>query len=103
MLANFELFSSGPREIRLSASERYPTNDWIILADIIAENSREIQQFPISANGIYAKFIRVSMFAYSCTFLKIKLSELYYEFIFSFKFKFFQIQQTSFQERKIFN
>uniref|UniRef100_A0A0N4U6C7 SUN domain-containing protein n=1 Tax=Dracunculus medinensis TaxID=318479 RepID=A0A0N4U6C7_DRAME len=78
VLANFELFSSGPREIRLSASERYPTNDWIILADIIAENSREIQQFPISANGIYAKFIRVELLSHYgnehyCTLSMIRL------------------------------
>ncbi|VDK42788.1 unnamed protein product [Anisakis simplex] len=59
-LANFELFSSGPERVRISLSERYPTNEWNVLDEITAADSRDIQRFPINANG-YAKFIRIEL------------------------------------------
>lgn len=61
-IANFELFSSGPQNIRLSGSERYPSNEWIPLGQFEAENNREIQRFPVAARS-YVKFVRVSFSA----------------------------------------
>uniref|UniRef100_A0A915BH74 SUN domain-containing protein n=1 Tax=Parascaris univalens TaxID=6257 RepID=A0A915BH74_PARUN len=61
-LANFELFSSGPQKVRVSASERYPSNDWITLEEFVAEDSRNVQRFPITTDiNLYVKFIRVEL------------------------------------------
>lgn len=57
-IGNFELFSSGPQNIKLLGSERYPSNDWILLGEFVAENNREIQRFPITVRS-YLKFMRV--------------------------------------------
>uniref|UniRef100_F1KSQ3 Protein osteopotentia n=1 Tax=Ascaris suum TaxID=6253 RepID=F1KSQ3_ASCSU len=61
-LANFELFSSGPQKVRVSASERYPSNEWITLEEFVAEDSRNVQRFPITTDvNLYVKFIRVEL------------------------------------------
>lgn len=60
-LANFELFSSGPRDFRLLASERYPSNEWVSLGEFVAEDTRNVQRFPILAARVYAKFIRLEL------------------------------------------
>uniref|UniRef100_A0A915PDQ2 SUN domain-containing protein n=1 Tax=Setaria digitata TaxID=48799 RepID=A0A915PDQ2_9BILA len=62
-IANFELFSSGPQNVRISGSERYPSNDWIVLGDFIAENNREIQRFSIAARS-YVKFLRLELLSH---------------------------------------
>lgn len=59
-IANFELFSSGPREILLSVAERYPTVDWHVVGRFSAEDTREMQSFHFAPSGVYAKFIKVS-------------------------------------------
>lgn len=58
-LANFELFSSGPREVRVSGSERYPTTDWTPLGEFVAQDARSIQSFPVLGSRSYAKFMKV--------------------------------------------
>uniref|UniRef100_A0A0N5AMJ0 SUN domain-containing protein n=1 Tax=Syphacia muris TaxID=451379 RepID=A0A0N5AMJ0_9BILA len=60
-IANFELFSSSPKEFRILGSERYPSNDWISLGDFTAEDTRNIQRFQISSNHVYVKFIRLEL------------------------------------------
>ncbi|CAG9531435.1 unnamed protein product [Cercopithifilaria johnstoni] len=62
-VANFELFSSGPQNIRILGSERYPSNEWMALGDFIVENSREIQRFPIVARS-YVKFLRLELLSH---------------------------------------
>ncbi|KAK6061572.1 Sad1 / UNC-like protein [Cooperia oncophora] len=63
-LANYELFSSGPRTIRLWAAERFPTGEWQLLTELTAIDSRQIQQFPIASNGAYVKFIKVELLSH---------------------------------------
>ncbi|KAJ1374106.1 hypothetical protein KIN20_036706 [Parelaphostrongylus tenuis] len=63
-LANYELFSSGPRTIRLWSSERFPTGEWQLITELTAMDSRQIQQFPISSNGIYVKFMKVELLSH---------------------------------------
>lgn len=58
-LANFELFSSGPKDVRVSASERYPTTEWTPIGDFVAQDARNIQSFPVIASRSYAKFLKV--------------------------------------------
>lgn len=71
-LANFELFSSGPQKVRVSASERYPSNEWITLEEFVAEDSRNVQRFPITTDvNLYVKFIRVLFSAFFlCIYLE---------------------------------
>lgn len=61
-IANFELFSSGPKDIRLSVSERYPTLEWTVIGEFVALDTRDFQSFPITSYGSYAKFIKVFFF-----------------------------------------
>lgn len=70
-IANFELFSSGPQNIKISGSERYPSNEWVDLGDFVIENNREIQRFPIAARS-YVKFFRVNFFTKSLYSLILK-------------------------------
>jgi len=60
-VANFELFSSGPKTMRLWTSERYPVVEWTLLGEFDAEPSREIQSFPVSAQASLGKFIKVRL------------------------------------------
>lgn len=60
-IANFELFSSSPRDVRILGSERYPSNDWILLGELLADDTRSIQSFPLTANRVYIKFIRLEL------------------------------------------
>ncbi|MFH4976964.1 hypothetical protein AB6A40_003673 [Gnathostoma spinigerum] len=63
-MANFELFSSGFKDIRFSSSERYPSNDWTVLGEFTAENNREVQQFEIYSARIYAKFLKIELLSH---------------------------------------
>uniref|UniRef100_A0A158QP34 SUN domain-containing protein n=1 Tax=Haemonchus placei TaxID=6290 RepID=A0A158QP34_HAEPC len=63
-LANYELFSSGPRDIRLWAAERFPAGEWKLLTELTAVDSRQIQQFPIPNNGAYVKFMKVELISH---------------------------------------
>ncbi|WKY17130.1 hypothetical protein Q1695_001615 [Nippostrongylus brasiliensis] len=60
-LANYELFSSGPKTIRLWSAERFPTGEWQLLTELNAVDSRQIQQFPVPTNGVYVKFMKVEL------------------------------------------
>ncbi|KAK6113373.1 Sad1 / UNC-like C-terminal family protein [Brugia pahangi] len=62
-IANFELFSSGPQNIRILGSERYPSNEWMALGDFVVENNREIQRFSITARS-YVKFLRLELLSH---------------------------------------
>jgi hypothetical protein len=58
-LANFELFSSSARDVRVSVTERYPTHEWLHFMDIHMADSRQVQVFAM-AHRHYAKYVRVS-------------------------------------------
>uniref|UniRef100_A0A914DRE4 SUN domain-containing protein n=1 Tax=Acrobeloides nanus TaxID=290746 RepID=A0A914DRE4_9BILA len=63
-IANFELFSSNPREFRVSISERYPAIEWIDAGEFIAQDTRDIQTFSIIPKGSYAKFVRLELLSH---------------------------------------
>lgn len=58
-LANFELFSSSPKDFRVFVSERYPAAEWTFLGSWTAEDQRKIQNFPVERR-VYAKYVKVS-------------------------------------------
>ncbi|XP_048831928.1 SUN domain-containing ossification factor isoform X2 [Brienomyrus brachyistius] len=57
-IANFELFSSTPRDFLVSISDRYPTNKWIKLGTFHARDERTVQSFPLDEQ-LYAKYMKM--------------------------------------------
>ncbi|XP_030015248.1 SUN domain-containing ossification factor isoform X2 [Sphaeramia orbicularis] len=57
-IANFELFSSTPKDFLVSISDRYPTNKWLKLGTFHARDERTVQSFPLDEH-IYAKYVKM--------------------------------------------
>ncbi|XP_066547981.1 SUN domain-containing ossification factor isoform X2 [Amia ocellicauda] len=57
-IANFELFSSTPKDFLVSISDRYPTNKWIKLGTFHAREERTVQSFPLDEQ-LYAKYVKM--------------------------------------------
>ncbi|XP_041752385.2 SUN domain-containing ossification factor-like [Coregonus clupeaformis] len=57
-IANFELFSSTPKEFLVSISDRYPTNKWVKLGTFHARDERTVQSFPLDEH-LYAKYVKM--------------------------------------------
>ncbi|CAK5088824.1 unnamed protein product [Meloidogyne enterolobii] len=61
-IANFELFSSNPKDFRLWGSERYPTQEWILIGDFEAQNIRKLQSFDVKQqNTLYIRFVKLEL------------------------------------------
>lgn len=60
-IANFELFSSTPKDFLVSISDRYPTNKWVKLGTFHARDERIVQSFPLDEQ-LYAKYVKVLLF-----------------------------------------
>jgi hypothetical protein len=67
-LANFELFSSSPKDIRISMSNVFPgrDKDWILYGQFEANEDRTVQSF-ISNEGVFGKFVKVPFIYYVST------------------------------------
>ncbi|KAI7880455.1 hypothetical protein K492DRAFT_187885 [Lichtheimia hyalospora FSU 10163] len=48
VLANFEFFSSTFKDFRVYVADRYPTNDWKLLGQWQARNTRDLQVFKVT-------------------------------------------------------
>ncbi|XP_048395634.1 SUN domain-containing ossification factor isoform X2 [Stegostoma tigrinum] len=59
-IANFELFSSTPKDFLVSISDRYPTNKWVKLGTFHALDERTVQSFPLDEQ-MYAKYVKVEL------------------------------------------
>lgn len=57
-LANFELFSSSPKDFSVHVSDRFPTRDWSPVGQFTGKDQRDIQSFPLSPQ-LFGKFIKV--------------------------------------------
>ncbi|XP_054889103.1 SUN domain-containing ossification factor-like isoform X2 [Poeciliopsis prolifica] len=57
-IANFELFSSTPKDFLVSISDRYPTNKWSKLGTFHARDERTVQSFPLDEH-LYAKYMKM--------------------------------------------
>ncbi|XP_071201802.1 SUN domain-containing ossification factor isoform X4 [Salvelinus alpinus] len=62
-IANFELFSSTPKDFLVSISDRYPTNKWLKLGTFHARDERTVQSFPLDEQ-LYAKYIKVELISH---------------------------------------
>ncbi|XP_026329128.1 SUN domain-containing ossification factor isoform X4 [Hyposmocoma kahamanoa] len=59
-IANFELFSSTPKDIAVYFSDRFPTRDWTSVGQFTAEDMRDVQSFDLFPH-LFGKFIKVEM------------------------------------------
>ncbi|XP_061903061.1 SUN domain-containing ossification factor-like [Entelurus aequoreus] len=62
-MANFELFSSTPKDFLLSISDRYPTNKWLKLGTFHGRDERIVQSFPLDEH-LYAKYVKVELLSH---------------------------------------
>lgn len=65
-IANFEFFSSTFKKVRFSVSDRFPVakNGWTVLNEFEAENSRNLQKFPIANPQIWARFLLIEILSH---------------------------------------
>ncbi|KAK5646558.1 hypothetical protein RI129_005022 [Pyrocoelia pectoralis] len=59
-LANFELFSSTPKDFSISVSDRFPTRDWSSVGHFTAKDERDIQGFDLHPH-LFGKYIKFEM------------------------------------------
>ncbi|CAG5048275.1 unnamed protein product [Parnassius apollo] len=62
-IANFELFSSTPKDIAVYFSDRFPTRDWASVGQFTAQDIRDIQSFDLYPH-LFGKFIKVEMLSH---------------------------------------
>lgn len=62
-LANFELFSSCPKEFAVYSSDNFPTRDWVLLGTFTAAEQRVLQSFELKQEG-FGKFIKIELLSY---------------------------------------
>ncbi|XP_057190424.1 SUN domain-containing ossification factor-like [Triplophysa rosa] len=69
-IANFEIFSSNPRDFLVSISDRYPTNKWVKLGTFHARDERTIQSFPLNEHmfakhtKMFTKYMKVELLSH---------------------------------------
>uniref|UniRef100_A0A8D8B1X6 SUN domain-containing ossification factor n=1 Tax=Culex pipiens TaxID=7175 RepID=A0A8D8B1X6_CULPI len=59
-LANFELFSSSPKDFSVAVSNRFPTRDWSNVGKFTAKDERDVQNFNLHPH-LFGKFVRVEI------------------------------------------
>lgn len=59
-LANFELFSSSPKDFTVAVSNRFPTRDWSTVGQFTAKDERDVQNFDLHPH-LFGKFVRVDL------------------------------------------
>lgn len=59
-LANFELFSSTPKNFSVFVSDRFPTREWAGVGQFIAKDERDIQTFNLHPH-LFGKFMKVEL------------------------------------------
>lgn len=62
-IANFELFSSTPKDIAVYFSDRFPTREWADVGQFTVQDTREIQSFDLYPH-LFGKFIKVEMLSH---------------------------------------
>ncbi|XP_059615916.1 SUN domain-containing ossification factor isoform X2 [Phlebotomus argentipes] len=59
-LANFELYSSSPKDFSISVSNRFPTREWLNVGQFTAKDERNVQKYNLHPL-VFGKFIRVEV------------------------------------------
>ncbi|KAI8349221.1 UNC-like C-terminal-domain-containing protein [Choanephora cucurbitarum] len=58
VMANFEFFSSTFKDFRVYASSKYPTEDWRLLGQWQARNTRDLQVFKVPDSG-FVEYVKI--------------------------------------------
>ncbi|KAI5969993.1 hypothetical protein CANMA_001033 [Candida margitis] len=64
VLGNYEFFSSMFKDIRVSVSDRFPTQNWRELGQFTAKNIRDVQTFDIASPLIWARYIKLEILSH---------------------------------------
>lgn len=77
-LANYELFSSSPKNFSVGVSSRFPTRDWSNVGRFVAKDERYIQSFDLFPH-LFGKYVRVDVHSHynSEHFCPISLFRVY--------------------------
>ncbi|XP_058793342.1 SUN domain-containing ossification factor [Phymastichus coffea] len=77
-LANFELFSSSPKDIAVYVSDRFPTREWSNVGHFTARDERDVQSFNLQPH-LFGKFIKIELLSHygSEHFCPISLFRVY--------------------------
>ncbi|XP_055305111.1 SUN domain-containing ossification factor isoform X2 [Sitodiplosis mosellana] len=77
-LANYELFSSSPKNFSVAVSSRFPTRDWSNVGRFVAKDERYIQSFDLFPH-LFGKYVRVDVHSHynSEHFCPISLFRVY--------------------------
>lgn len=59
-IANFELFSSSPKDFTVSLSDRFPSRDWSIVGQFTAKDVKDVQSFELDPH-LFGKYIKVEI------------------------------------------
>ncbi|KYB27463.1 SUN domain-containing ossification factor isoform X1 [Tribolium castaneum] len=59
-LANFELFSSSPKDFAVFVSDRFPTREWSNVGHFTAKDERDVQSFDLHPH-LFGKYIKVEV------------------------------------------
>ncbi|XP_066141867.1 SUN domain-containing ossification factor [Euwallacea fornicatus] len=59
-LANYELFSSSPKDFTVSVGDRFPTRDWSVVGQFTAKDERDVQHFYINTET-FGKYVKVEI------------------------------------------
>ncbi|KAF5303180.1 hypothetical protein FQA39_LY10093 [Lamprigera yunnana] len=62
-LANFELFSSSPKDFGIFVSDRFPTRDWLSVGQFTAKDERDVLSFDLHPH-LFGKFIKFEMYSH---------------------------------------
>lgn len=62
-IANFEIFSSNPKDFVVTISDRYPSKKWVKLGKFHARDERTVQSFPLDEH-LFAKYIKVELLSH---------------------------------------
>ncbi|KAG7664066.1 uncharacterized protein J8A68_002390 [[Candida] subhashii] len=64
VIGNFEFFSSMFKDVKISVSDRFPTSNWKLLGEFVAENKRDIQTFRIENPLIWARYLKIEILSH---------------------------------------
>lgn len=64
VIGNFEFFSSIFKDIRISVSDRFPSQNWKELGQFIASNIRDVQTFKIENPLIWARYLKLEILSH---------------------------------------
>lgn len=64
VVGNYEFFSSTFKDIRISVSDRFPTTQWEVVGEFVAENIRDVQTFAIANPLIWARYLKLDVLSH---------------------------------------